>query len=1685
MTRSSRVKGAVPTWGLVALLAIGLTVGVGAVGGIAAADTGEQDDEATFDYVEAEVTSTSLFGSASTVEVSYSAPEGTELTFDVAGETKTVESDGTDSTVEFNVGGWFTGESFPVDVTATAPGEVCSGEINEAHSTVSVCEDPDEATFDSATAEVTKDVWWSGEIKEVKFQFETTAGTPVEAQVGGSTDTFSADSGVTTETMKVGGWFSGEKYPADVSLSTPAETVNATIERGDGVVELVPPEPEEHFAVDIEANESVVEGETVDVEATVENTGEAEGTQDVTVAIADEEETEAVSLEPDETETIDLAWETEESDAGEYEATVESEDDSASTTVVVEETPEAFFAVDLETNSPVDEGETLTLEGTVENTGNAADTQDVTLAVAEEERTDEVSLDAGDTATLELDWETEENDAGDYEASIESANDSATEDVTVDAVDPDLQQFEAYAAGQDGYLHTGTNDNPDPIEFAECEEFEPTQDAIDEEPEYLPDPECIEVEGEIDPSDGTWEGDFDFPTTVMEEEQDTLGDLYVEASIETDEDGATGTWDADTGEIDAEFTANIDVAIYNVDEHGVPWEEVDEDIRVTDEGCHIPDVTLDPSTENSFETNSPFPADDTVSGERFDGEEAMIVSNDFPVDGAEDCGDVLGVVDLNDEINDELGTPADVGESEVAFDLQIDVDDVDPDPPELESIDLELDDDELTSGETTDATVTAEYDDGSTDDVTDDATIESDDEDVATVEDATVTAGDAGTATITAEYENESDEATLEVSEAAHFDVDIDADESVTEGETVDVEATVENTGGATDTQDVSVAIADEETTETVELAAGDSETVDLAWETEAGDAGEYEATAESEDDSASTTVVVEEAPDAAFFAVDVSTNSPIEVGETAEVVADVENTGELEGTQDVTVSLDGEETTETLTLEADESASVELEAQIDEPGTYEASAASANDSDTAELVVLEPANFDVAIDADESVTEGETVDVEATVENTGEVEDTQDVTVAIADEETTESVALDAGDSETVDLAWETEAGDAGEYVATAESEDDSASTTVVVEEAPDAAHFAVDVSTNSPIEVGETAEVVADVENTGEQEGTQDVSVSLDGEETTQTLTLEADESASVELEAQIDEPGTYEASAASANDSDTEEFVVLEPAHFDVEVSVDSPIEAGETAEVVADIENTGEVEDTQDVSVSVADEETTESVTLEGAESDAVTLEWETTADDAGTYDATAASDDDSDTAELVVLEPAHFDVEITETNEPVEEEETLEVSADIENTGEVEDTQDIVLDIDGDAVDETSLTLEGAESDSVTLEWETEADDAGEYTATVSSDDDSDSADVEVEEPLEPAFFAVDIVDTNSPVTIDEHVEVTAEIENTGDESADQIVELTFYPDEESIGDEEPPAIDSTIVSLDGGESDTVTLEEEEIPEAQEGTEFIVHVSSEDDEDWEWFEVETLEPIEFEGYAAGQEGYLHTGTDDEETDAIEYTECEDFEPTQDAIDDEPDYLPDPECIFVDGEVDPEDNTWEGDFDFPTTIMEEEDDTVGDVYVEASIETTDAGAEGTWDMETGEIHAEFAVDIEVHIYNVEEHGVPWEDVGDDIRLTDEDCHIPEVSLDSSTEDSFETNSDFPATDTVSGERFADGSAMLVSNDFPVDGAADCGDLIPGLSANELINDEMGLPADEGDSEVALDLEIDLDE
>ncbi|MFW5933013.1 MAG: InlB B-repeat-containing protein, partial [Candidatus Hadarchaeota archaeon] len=177
----------------------------------------------------------------------------------------------------------------------------------------------------------------------------------------------------------------------------------------------------------------------------------------------------------------------------------------------------------------------------------------------------------------------------------------------------------------------------------------------------------------------------------------------------------------------------------------------------------------------------------------------------------------------------------------------------------------------------------------------------------------------------------------------------------------------------------------------------------------------------------------------------------------------------------------------------------------------------------------------------------------------------------------------------------------------------------------------------------------------------------------------------------------------------------------------------------------------------------------------------------------------------------------FEVNILETNSPVNEGENLDVTAEITNNGEVSDTQNIVLsDVDdGDLDTYEDLSLESGESQKVTLTWETGVGDAGD-TLEVASEDDEDNIDVSVYDEDEP-FFEVEITDPSDSESFEVGDEVVVDytVNNTGGEFDNQ--DVVFSVDgveedrEENISLDEDEEFDGEF-TWTAGDTGDYTLE---------------------------------------------------------------------------------------------------------------------------------------------------------------------------------------------------------------------------------------------------------------------------------
>jgi hypothetical protein len=1158
------------------------------------------------------------------------------------------------------------------------------------------------AAFDVRITGVDSEVS-AGEMATVDYEVEN-AGDRADTQdiaftVGGSVEGTETD-----VTLGGGETFTGQFSYEPGADDTPGVGVGVSSDT-DLATAAVSVSASASFAVNItDVDETVAAGETLTVDYEVENTSGVEATQDIEFAVdGTVEETNAdLTLGGGETFAGQFSYETVEADVPGIDLSVSSANDSATASVSVL-TP-AEFTVDIpETTTPV-EGEQLDVTATVENVGESEGTQSVTLDVgALGSNSTDVTLAGGQTTNVTLSVGTGAGDAGEYTATVSSADDSATESVTVlapAAFDVSITAPEEVAAGTELAVdytveNTGDIEATQDIEFAVNGTVEGTE------------------------TDVTLGGGETFTNTFVygTAESDVPA---VTVSVSSDDDSGSAAVTVSEADIFAvEITSAEDEVLrgetvtvdYTVENTGETPDT--QDIEFTVDGAvedTEPDVTLGGgetfSGQFSYETGSAdVPGIDITVASDNDTAERTVTVNEpalFAVNITATSGPVLAGETLTVDYEVE-----NTGGAEATQDIEFLVDG----SVEDTETDVILDGGEMFAGQFS-------YDTGSGD--------------VPGVDVSVASANDTATETVT-------------VSDPPFFDVTVtDIDDAVTEGETVTVAYEVTNTGGVETTQDITLAVngTTEDTETDVTLGSGETVSDQFSYDTGTGDAPALDVSVASDDDTATETVAVNEP---AFFEVTITDiDDPVTEGETVTVTYEVTNTGDLTATQDIEFTVNGtaEGTNADVTLDSGETVSDQFSYDTvagDAPG-IEVAVASANDTATESVTVNAPTVFEVTVtDITDAVTEGETVTVEYSVENTGGVEGTQDITFAVngTTEDTETGVTLGGGEMFSGQFSYDTGTGDSPAVSVTVESEDDAATETVTVLEP---AAFAVSItSIDDPVTEGETVTVDYEVENTGGAEATQDIEFLVDGsvEDTETDVTLGGGESFSGQFSygTGTGDAPAIDASVSSADDTVTETVTVNEPAAFDVTVTdIDDPVTEGETVTVNYTVENTGDIQDTQDIAFTVngTTEDTETGVTLGGGEMFSGQFSYETAAGDSPAVAVSVASDDDTTTETVAVLAPAVFEVSITDIDDGVSEGETLTANYTVENTGDVQDTQDITVTVNGSVENTRSdVTLDGGESFDGTFTYETGVGDSPAVTVTVATADTADSADVEV------------------------------------------------------------------------------------------------------------------------------------------------------------------------------------------------------------------------------------------------------------------------------------------------------------------------------------------------------------------
>jgi hypothetical protein len=343
----------------------------------------------------------------------------------------------------------------------------------------------------------------------------------------------------------------------------------------------------------------------------------------------------------------------------------------------------------------------------------------------------------------------------------------------------------------------------------------------------------------------------------------------------------------------------------------------------------------------------------------------------------------------------------------------------------------------------------------------------------------------------------------------------------------------------------------------------------------------------------------------------------------------------------------------------------------------------------------------------------------------------------------------------------------------------------------APDS-FFAVTISEiSSPVTAGDPLTVNTTISNLGQTSGTQSVWLTREGTivDVVEDVSLAPGEDTDVAFtwETAPGDGGTYEFVAKTRNDTDDATATVEESegtvaAFFSVEYATPPPdqVQPGDSISPTVRVENTGSVRDTQTVTLADIHDYPADSVdvTLEPGESRELTeLSWTPRPRDTGTGNLRVTTEDDAASANVSVVAPSQFDINIqsiaafgTTASTP----EAAKITVRIENTGEYAGSRTIELahtDVkapDGSSVDPSAFSTAGrigtatvqltsGASTTRTFIWSAATDTLvkqttfgeqipvkGVLTATTDTDTDSETATPQVPDPCDQKTIIDDL-----------------------------------------------------------------------------------------------------------------------------------------------------------------------------------------------------------------------------------------------------------------------------------------------------------------------------------------------------
>jgi hypothetical protein len=373
----------------------------------------------------------------------------------------------------------------------------------------------------------------------------------------------------------------------------------------------------------------------------------------------------------------------------------------------------------------------------------------------------------------------------------------------------------------------------------------------------------------------------------------------------------------------------------------------------------------------------------------------------------------------------------------------------------------------------------------------------------------------------------------------------------VDNGDTTALLATIANTGNQQGTQTVTFEVEGFQDSETVTIAGGEQTQVTFTIDTTEIESGNWEFVVSTDDDSVAGTLSVQGSAPAEFSLRDLSPSSTtVEQGEEVSVSMTVENTGGKNATKPLTLSV-GEQTGSQdvrLTAGSSERRTFVINTGSLSPDEYTITATTDDDSVSGTLTVRpppDPAQFSITNFSPErgTVQQGKSYTVSATIENVGDTEGTQTIEFAVGESRNTQEITLASGEQTTVDFTAESD-GLSGEQMLSVSTANDSAEGTLTVD-VPQPAQFQVTTVNQShqSVEMSDTVQVLAMIENTGDQDGTETVTLEVGELEKDRPVRLAGGERTQVQFSIDTAElsDGEWTYTVSTADDSGSETFTI----------------------------------------------------------------------------------------------------------------------------------------------------------------------------------------------------------------------------------------------------------------------------------------------------------------------------------------------------------------------------------------------------------------------------------------------------------------------------------------------------------------------------------------------------------------